>query len=266
MKEEVFPRVFPIVVHYGDPAITSKLVAQLRTENTVVIDNTKENTGYGGGVNRGLGMLMHKAAPDDIVIVINNDVVVAPRSLEVVQKWWRDHPGPALAGVKMGYVNVITGRAKISASTALASPDESVRIGGDPLTWRAKFVFPYLHGSCLIAPLKVFLALQGVPNQYFMYWEDVDFSRRARQAGLPLHVIPGTGIEHDDSRHALTDDQLYYLVRNGAFFLAHYSPRPWQYYWRIWNPLRLVYHWLLSHRTIARALYDALRGELGKRI
>lgn len=258
MKGEVIPRLFPIVVHYGNKAATEKLVEQLRSSSLqptdiIIIDNDKNNAGYAGGVNRALGMLMRGAKPEDIVIALNNDVSVSRNSLEAVQNWWQKNPAPALAGVKMGYVNLTTGRSDISASTA------------DPPTWRASFVLPYLHGSCLIAPLKIFLALQGLPSQYFIYWEDVDFSRRARQVGLPLKIIPDTGIVHNDSLHTLTDDQLYYLVRNGAFFLSHYSPRPWRYYWRVCNPLRFLYHWLSSHHTVTQALHNALRNKLGPR-
>lgn len=256
MKQSIIPRVFPIVIHYGSMDVTKKLVAQLKSgtlfpADIIVVDNSANNAGYAGGVNRGLGMLMPQVKPDDIVIALNNDVVVSPKSLQVVQNWWSQNPAPVLAGIKMGYVNLITGRTSFQKNYKLPT---------------ISYQLPYLHGACLIAPFKIFLALQGLPNQYFMYWEDVVLSQRARQVGLPLKVIPNTGLAHDDTHRTLSDDQLYYLVRNGASFLARYSPRPWRYYWRAINPLRFFYHRLRSHHPVAQALRDALRSKLGPRV
>ncbi|MEK7557058.1 MAG: glycosyltransferase [Patescibacteria group bacterium] len=277
-----------VTVHYGESLPTKTLVEQLLhsqrlPDRIIVVDHgpaslpdfwgdkrvaiirPARNAGYAGGVNFGLGFLLgQRTSRSDIVILLNNDSEVSPDTVEKVIAWWQTNPAPAIAGIKLGQVNLVTGRttidSKLSASTA------------DPPKWWAasRFHLTYLHGSFLSAPLNTFLTLQGLPNHFFMYWEDVLFSLRARQMGIPLKVISGLPVTHDDAPPSQSDsDHLYYLVRNGAMFLQSNSPRPWRWLWRLLNLLRLIYHNLQpaspSVRTIRQALRDAVLHRTGQR-
>lgn len=268
-----------LTVHYGESTPTKTLVEQLLSSSSppdhiIIIDHAAEalpdvwnkkqvtvarpaqNAGYAGGINFGLGILLgEKTARDDIIIAMNNDMTIEPQTLARLKDWWQKNPEPALAGIKKGTVNLLTGRAVI---------------GDDVQIPTSRFKIPYLHGSFLTAPFSAFLTLQGLPNLFFMYWEDVLFSHRAQQVGLPLKVIESIGITHDDSPPAeVSPDHLYYLVRNGALFLGGSSPRPWRFLWRIINPARFLYHSLRSRTpretVICEALRDALRKRIGKR-
>lgn len=266
-----------ITVHYGDDTVTKKLVEQLLRipegpDHVVVIDHAKQplalpaspahlevirpsrNSGYAGGVNTGLGLLAARAAaPNDIVVVMNNDLSLTPDAFQTLRRWWQEHPALAVAGAQLQALNLFTGRAQLSAKPS-------------PSFWQRS----YLDGALLSAPLQVFMYLQGLPNHLFLYWEDVVFSLRARQVGLPLHVIPGLSVaHHTDKSHAAAADQLYYLVRNGALVLSRATPYPWRLMWRVANAVRRVYHALrpatpASH-TIRSALRDASHNRTGKR-
>lgn len=284
-----------ITVHYGNSGPAKTLVEQLlqsspAPDRIIVVDHAEDpllatwnkervtvirpakNAGYAGGINLGLGVLLGKqTARSDIVVVLNNDTKIEADTLARIQAWWQTHPEPAVAGIKMGVLNLVTGRANLQDNLSAKSPAFwRTRLNAQEGFRRARFQLPYLHGALLTASLDTFLALQGLPNHFFMYWEDVLFSLRAQQMEIPLKVIPDTGVAHDDALRAdVSSDHLYYLVRNGAVFLGNNSPRPWRWLWRCINYARLAYHSLRSPtprvRTTRQALRDALLRRTGKR-
>lgn len=278
-----------IIVHFGRDKTTKTLVEQLTSgekipDHIIVVDHAQnpfrienqgkvrvvrpeKNAGYGAGINLGLGVLAGLGiSREDIVIALNNDVQVSLQSLTRIEAWWGSHPNAKLAGIHLGQVNLITGRAEIDSTFSAKSF----------AFWRTRpnaqrgFRRAYLDGACLIAPLATFLALQGLPSGNFMYWEDVEFSCRASQVGIPLSVIPDTGITHrDQPASAVAGDHVYYLVRNGAMFLSQKAPRPWRYFWKAKNLVRLVYHSLRpaaeTSLIVRHALRDARAGKTGPR-
>lgn len=265
-----------ITVHYGSEAPTRKLIEHLThlpngPDTIIVVDHAEtpfraafaphvvtirpsRNSGYAGGVNTGIGILAARSAsPHDIIIAANNDLTLAPDAFSRIRRWWEQHSTPAIAGAQVRSLNVFTGRSR--SEKTLAVPP-----------WRIS----YLDGVLLTAPLQVFAHFQGLPNHLFLYWEDVLLSLRARQAGVSLTLIPGLQIVHHSRKsEAASDNQLYYLVRNGADILARSLPFPWRWWWRLLNPLRRLYHALHpktpTRQTIRAALHDAAIHRTGPR-
>jgi GT2 family glycosyltransferase len=99
-----------------------------------------------------------------------------------------------------------------------------------------------------------------------MYWEDVSFSRHVRLRRLPLITAPDIIINHNEPspNMSLPPHKIYYLVRNGAIFLASETPLFWRGYWWLGNRLRYIYHRLRGHQPIVtKALGDALKQTTG---
>lgn len=264
-------KYFVIVVHYEGVGATNTLVTTLLAgsrppEKIIVIDHgeeplslpsadprlqlirPQENSGYGAGINIGLGALLaHDPGWQDVVVGCNNDVGVGWQTLAQVADWCHDHPEPALAGVKAGRINLLTGRAKIV-------PNFQFSIGNFHL-------LPYIHGAFFFAPYGVLMGAAGLPTNYFLYWEDVLLSRRLARQNIPLRLAGGVEVEHDDRpARGMTDRKLYYLVRNGALFLQRETSLPWRLGWWLVNKLRLGWH----RGIVRRALWDAAQGKTGK--
>ena len=268
-----------VIVHYGDPQTTQATLAALQggtrqPESILVVDHAAEpfsrqkgvelvrptdNAGYGAGINVGLGALLgHGVSEDDIVVAMNNDATVSEHALAKLMEWWEDHFQPALAGPVGGAVNLLTGRSHIERQSG-ARKDAVLRAGLHTL--------PYLHGSFLAAPYGVWSKLKGFPEQPFLYWEDVLLAARAAACRVPLYVLPHVVVEHQrDALAQPSDDQLYYLVRNGARFLERATPLPWRQWWWVMNRLRYQYHAQQPrHRTVTTALRDTFQNKVGQR-
>jgi N-acetylglucosaminyl-diphospho-decaprenol L-rhamnosyltransferase len=54
----------------------------------------------------------------------------------------------------------------------------------------------WLSGACLAVPRKVFLALGGFDEHYFVYNEDMAYGRRVREAGLGLRLRTDVLVPH----------------------------------------------------------------------
>lgn len=263
-------KYFILIVHHGVEDPTNKLVETLltgshRPQKIIVVDHADQpfygsishphlqiirptmNAGYAAGLNIGLGMLLNEGvAATDIVVGMNNDVEVTSDTLAQLADWWEQHPGPALVGTKAGSVNLFTGRARLASNFQFSIFNFHL--------------LPYIHGAFLCAPYQVFMHLTGLPTDYFLYWEDVLFSTRAGRQGIRLRLAQGVTVSHDERQNKISDERLYYLVRNGALFLGQETSWPWRVWWGLINKGRRLYH----RGLIGQALADAAAGKSGK--
>jgi GT2 family glycosyltransferase len=264
-------KYFVIIVHFGSAEVTNQALMTLfagqsrphlavvidhattpfttrvQAEHPVLIIRPASNSGYGGGINIGLGALLSRGATDrDMVIAMNNDIVVASSSMDSLQAWYRQHPD-TMAGLHLRHLNLLTGRTQLDAGLLTQ---------------------PYLDGAFMVGSYKTWTVLTGMPTDYFLYWEDVLFSQRARQRQIPLAALPELGITHQEHGSQLPPSQrLHYLVRNGALFLERELSIGWRSLWWLGNRLRYLYHRFVSRQpqatAVARALRDAFTHTTG---
>jgi GT2 family glycosyltransferase len=265
-------KYFVITVHFGPPNTTDKLLHSLAgntelPDKVIVVDHALEpykppvvsmniqtirperNEGYAAGINLAFGTLLSQSTgADDIVICLNNDVVVEKDTIKNIKEWWQAHSAPVLAGSTAGILNLLTGRSVLTSHMPSHVP-----------WWQSV----YMHGACMIAPLKICLDAKALPESFFLYWEDVAFSRAIQKLGYKLMIIPGITLSHPDARQ-VGSDQLFYLVRNGAWYLEHKLNFLGRVYWYLVNRLRYVYHSARGHKQIKAALRAAREGKLQK--
>ncbi len=264
-------KYFLLIVHHGLPQVTANLLSSilrgtLLPDNVVVIDHgsltdrfnyehalvqvvrSTNNGGYAAGLSVGLGILLAQGARgEDIVVCMNNDVRLAPGTMDRLRDFWAKTSGLVLVGAKAGRVNLFTGRTKLITGYSLLV---------------TRYQLPYIHGSFFSAPFKLFMKVP-LPEEYFMYWEDVGFSQSVQRQGIFLRVVPGLDVVHNDQPDKPSPTKLYYLVRNGALLLEGQTPWLWRQYWTVLNRLRYSYHLLGGRPTVRRALQDALNNKKG---
>lgn len=236
--------IIVIIVHFGSKKDTEKLVELLKggtrpPDTIVVVDNTIDNVGYIAGLRAGvLTSRKEGYRPNDVLILLNNDLQVEPGFVSEVERWWSARGSDAmLAGPTIGRLSLFSGRTNIQGTKKRRLAQRR-----------------YVHGSCIVVERAFFDEISRLED-FFMYWEDVSMSFKAIAIGGSLEEIPITSIHHDDLIGALSDEKLYYLVRNGAYVLER-ATFPWSIYWMIMNPIRYAYHRLLKHAVISQALND----------
>lgn len=267
-----------IVLHYGDAARTLGSLRRARAlypnpsaPRLYLVENAplgvregalpgvarlplKENAGYGGGNNCGVQRALADGAT--FVVLLNNDVEVVLGIFEVMRR--------AAADQNVGLVG-----------TRLREQAGSVYGGGrvswwGPRTLLARTPLPaeqltYLHGACLGVTRACIDRVGLLDASLFLYWEDVDYSLRARRAGLRFAVVSDPVLPHDDSATLRQHPPVktYYLVRNALHTLEAHGPF-WARQWAaVTVPLRYGRAVARGQTAVTRGLADARRGVRG---
>jgi GT2 family glycosyltransferase len=126
----------------------------------------------------------------------------------------------------------------------------------------------YVSGNAMLVSRKC-LDLGPLPEEYFLYFEDIDFCFGARAAGIRLGVALDAVVYHKDGKSSTSLEKEYYYARNLLHFVRKNMPLA----------LPFSFWYLLVHRTtlklfkgqfhniawLLRGVRDFLRGRLGER-
>lgn len=76
-------------------------------------------------------------------------------------------------------------------------------------------------GPCELVKADVFKKIGYFDENYFAYWEDVDFCLRAKKAGFKICYFPGAKVWHKlgGSSRGASDSVYYYMARNRIWFM-----------------------------------------------
>lgn len=76
-----------------------------------------------------------------------------------------------------------------------------------------------LDGSCLLVSIDAACQIGGLAPEYFLYWEEVDWSARARRAGMHLLVDPTAAVIQTGARTGTVRQRRAYSLRNALLFV-----------------------------------------------
>lgn len=157
----------------------------------VVLLRAASNHGFGGGVNRGWSVARRDPRVA-AVLLINNDATAEPGFL-----------GPLAAALAAAPdVGVATGTIR------LPPPGHEIWYAGGELRWwqcrGAHLTAPateprdvsFCTGCLLLVRRDVMDEMGGMPEPYFLYYEDVEFSVRVVRAGYRMRYQPASVITH----------------------------------------------------------------------
>lgn len=204
-----------IVIYKTSDEIVENLKGELvnvgvHPSSIYVVDNTKKNTGYAHAANDGIRRALKDNA--DIVIIANPDVSIKNLTkqniLATAQKF-------DIAGFAMQQNNTIFYGGVLDLR----------RMSGGLLTQKPKDKFSlcdFVSGSLMIINRNVFKTIGFLKEDFFMYYEDVEYCHRARQAGLTVGLDSTIVYDHFETS-SLGAEKKYLLARNRFLFLWQYG-------------------------------------------
>ncbi|NIJ53659.1 glycosyltransferase family 2 protein [Dyadobacter arcticus] len=245
-------KVSIVTVNFNQPQVTEDLLRSLQEVNNypnveiIVVDNgstvnhvrdwqrkypeiifvrSEKNTGFAGGNNIGIGY-----ATGEYLFLINNDTEV---TAELVGRLVLDMESNCKIGIispKIHYFDhpgmlQYTGYTPMNYYTARnASIGQFEQDKGqyDSLSG----VTGYAHGAAMMIRREALEKAGMMSENYFLYYEELDWCERIRKAGYEIHVDLNALIYHKESvsvgkRSALKE---YFMNRNRILFIRKNAP------------------------------------------
>ena len=213
-----------ITINYNGFKDTSELIETLPLEDdtieVIVVDNaskedeatiieqrypqvqvirSNKNLGFAGGNNLGI-----KAARGKFLFFINNDTVFRPHTLDF---------------------RLLTNRLESSEKIGIVCPkirNEAIGCGeSDHGQYDTAHPTPYAHGAAMMVKREVIEKAGLMPECYFLYYEELDWSMMIRRAGYDIWYEPAVTIYHKESQPTGQNSTLksYYMTRNRLLFV-----------------------------------------------
>ncbi|NTW46047.1 MAG: glycosyltransferase family 2 protein [Candidatus Moranbacteria bacterium] len=251
------PKVFVIILNFDG---RTRLVAALRSVfslsydnfEVVVVDNASkdgsieeakrlfpkahfilnpDNVGFAAGMNVGIRFALSRGAA--YLFLLNNDAVCHRSTLSRLVS-------VAVSGGSRSLLSPII-RKKDGKTWFSGGKIDFLRMRTVHVEQRKKhgkepYRTGYLSGCALLLPKSAIERVGLLDEGYFLYYEDADYSVRAKRKGYRLLVVPEAEVVHEE-QSVSNPEKTYWLVRSGVRFFVRHTPwyfRPW-----VWAYLRL---------------------------
>lgn len=263
MSVKIYPKVFVVVLNYnGRDVIKDCLTSLFKLEypnlEVIFVDNNstdesfeyaksnfskatfirnEANLGFSAGNNVGIKYALERMA--DYVLLLNNDTEVEKDFLnKLIEVMERDPQiGIASPVIFNGY-------------------NKEIWFSGGKIDWiRMKtvhfqgsqaadyFETEFVSGCSMLIKAEVFKKIGLLDEDYFLYWEDADFSFRAVENGFKNIVVSGSWVYHFEKSEKNPENKVYWLVLSGLIFFQKNA----KFFKRIWIKgyfmLRRIKNW-----------------------
>ncbi len=287
------PLVSIITVNYNQAAVTNDLLASLNqvvspSFEVIVVDNgskdndykridtsypfasliiSKVNLGFAGGNNLGV-----KAARGSFLLFLNNDTEVASDFLlPMIELFKKDkHVGAVSPKIRYFYQNDTIQYAGFSPMNRFtmrmhAIGFKEVDKGQHDQVRETHFA----HGCAMMVPREVLEKVGPMREEYFLYYEEHDWSTRIRKAGYSIMFQPNALVLHKESVAVEKDSPLkvHYLQRNRILYMRRNIAGmakliPLIYLIAVSVPKNVLSYLLSGKRAYLSAYVQALRWHL----
>jgi GT2 family glycosyltransferase len=246
-------RIEVVVVDNHSPP--SELMKTLRRRTGVWLRRWSRNRGFARAVNEGA-----RLSEGNWILLLNPDVTVNDVFLDGVVRLCRELERDRRAGIVGFQLDNSDGSRQLSwgpfpslAGTLLRMllPRWQRKYATDVCVERRQV--PWVTGCCLLVRRECLQELAGFNAEYFLYYEDVDLCRRARQRGWQVWFEPRLRAVHHHPLHTRRVPPILRLVTRHS--LMTYA----QQHWPRWQQRVLTR--LVRLEASARACWSRLRGD-----
>ena len=164
------------------------------------------NGGFAAGNNLALAEALEQPDPPDLIWLVNPDTVIRPGALAALESFLQDHPEVGLAGSRLEHPDGTAQTSAFRFPSVLGELEGGLRFGPASRLLRSKSVVrpiadqpeavDWVAGASLMIRRAVFDRIGLLDDGYFMYYEEVDFCRRAQRAGWPCWYVPESRVVH----------------------------------------------------------------------
>ena len=186
------------------------------------------------GENLGLTRAWNRALPStsgELVVLLNPDTVVGEGFFEQVGAFFEGEPTAGVAGPRIldadGELQ-LSARKEISLLSGLLGRT-SLLTRLFPKSPLVRKQFPALEdlsrptevdwvsGACMVVRRATLERILPLDERFFLYFEDTDLCRRAREAGHPVFYLPDVEVLHQTGGSSRSKPRAIWLLHKSAF-------------------------------------------------
>lgn len=229
-----------IVVDNGSKDGTEEAIKNYRLPNMdYKFIQSGANRGFAGGNNVGIEDALKRGF--DYIVLLNNDLILKKDLITKLVDYMEENPDVGVASPKMyfakgyefhkdRYKENEKGRVLWYAGGIIDRDNVYTSHRGVDEIDRGQYdeieETDVANGAAVIIKSGVFENIGLLDASFFLYWEDADFSEKAKRAGYKIMYYPKTWMWHKVSAStggsgSPTND--YFLIRNRFYYAMRYS-------------------------------------------
>ncbi|MDD2425873.1 MAG: glycosyltransferase family 2 protein [Bacteroidales bacterium] len=184
----------------------------------ITIIRTGENLGFAGGNNRGI-----IKARGRYILLLNNDTLIIDDSVNKMAAFMEKNPAIGALSPRLLY-NDQERTLQYAGYTRLSLITLRNKCLGMGEADRGQYMEPsataYTHGAAMMVRREVIEKSGVMEEDYFLYYEEMDWCERIKKAGYEIWYYPGSSVIHKESRSTGKESaaKSYYMTRNRLMF------------------------------------------------
>ena len=201
-----------IVVDNASKQNAAALIKKKYPKVNIIRSDT--NLGFAGGNNIGI-----KAAKGKYIFLINNDTIIKDFDFDSLINRLESSPeiGVVCPKIKFAWGKMLIQFAGYTPLSKITVRNKSIGFGEDDLgQYDIPHPTPYAHGAAMLIKRDVIDKVGLMPECYFLYYEELDWSMMITRAGYEIWYEPECTIYHKESQTTGQNSPLrtYYITRN----------------------------------------------------
>lgn len=181
---------------------------------------SEQNLGFAGGNNLGI-----KEASGDYLFFINNDTYLKDFNITALIDRLNssDEIGMVCPKIRFAWGNNPIQFAGYTPLSRITLRNKAIGYNElDNGQYNEAHPTPYAHGAAMMAKRKAIEKVGVMPECYFLYYEELDWSMMFRRAGFQIWYEPACTVFHKESRSTGVNSPLkaYYITRNRLLFIS----------------------------------------------
>ncbi len=181
---------------------------------------SNQNLGFAGGNNLGI-----QTAHGKYLFFINNDTLLRPQTSDFRPLIDRLDSSPSIGMVcpkiRFSWGSQLIQYAGYTPLSPMTLRNKSIGCGEeDKGQYDTPHPTPYAHGAAMMVKREVIEKAGVMPECYFLYYEELDWSEMIHRAGYEIWYEPACAIYHKESQTTgrMSPLKTFYITRNRLLF------------------------------------------------
>lgn len=249
-----------------DSAVTiEKAIKENNWQEWAKLIVSKENGGYAYGNNLGIRPVLNSENPPEYVLLLNPDTVIRPEAIKKLIEFLKENPKVGIVGSRLEDPDGTPQHSAFRFHSIFSEFERGFRLGLASKLLNKWLLAPpvsdtpcqtdWLAGASMMIRREVFEKIGLLDENYFMYYEEVDFCLQAYRAGWLCWYVPESRVVHFVGQSSgVTNKKVVpkrrpqywfesrerYFIKNYGKFYTLLTDLAWMVGFNLWRARNLV--------------------------